>query len=466
MSHHDIANRDTTSPWKVDETVQVPEKDDIFQHRPPHRNSNSIIVSNIVNGNQASPGDFPYFVHMGTCGATLIAPDLVLTAAHCGDRTYEQLQIGAYRKQRDDGGAQSRFCDRWIPHPEWQGNRIIDGHDFALCLLDRPVDIDQSKVTLELNEYPDLPSGGDEVIVVGLGLLAFSGTGPEFLQFVDEPALSNQQCEAVYGEFPGQDGLLCIGDLAGGRGACPGDSGGPAVRRTLKPDGTMVDTHVGLVSFSVIDEEDPQCAQPDSPVVYARTSSEIDWIRETACNELGSRASFCPDTSESLMMDDIDCNRQNRYELEVEINTSAFQGRYNTGFYVQSESTERLKTFRTYLLKNFKNTHTLCLGVDKRYNFVASLDVFATYTVRLNGQVILDGFGDDQDLLRFTIQTPDESPRQQLQTRPTAAPTLPPTAKTVKTAKKGKGKKATKKQRQMMGQRRTTTATLGVRRRA
>jgi secreted trypsin-like serine protease len=38
----------------------------------------------IINGQVAEPGDYPYFVHFATpgCGGTLIAPDIVLTAAH------------------------------------------------------------------------------------------------------------------------------------------------------------------------------------------------------------------------------------------------------------------------------------------------------------------------------------------------------------------------------------------------
>ena len=102
-------------------------------------------------------------VHMGYCGAALIGPDLVLTAAHCGDPTNEQLQIGAYRRQRADGGALSRFCDRWIPHPLWDDENISNGYDFALCLLDEPVDDDVPY--LELNRDPYVPYGGETLVV-------------------------------------------------------------------------------------------------------------------------------------------------------------------------------------------------------------------------------------------------------------------------------------------------------------
>ena len=38
----------------------------------------------IINGEQADPGEYPYFAHMPYpgCGGSLIAPDVILTAGH------------------------------------------------------------------------------------------------------------------------------------------------------------------------------------------------------------------------------------------------------------------------------------------------------------------------------------------------------------------------------------------------
>lgn len=35
----------------------------------------------IVGGEQSDPGEFPYYVDLNICGGSLIAPDVVLTAA-------------------------------------------------------------------------------------------------------------------------------------------------------------------------------------------------------------------------------------------------------------------------------------------------------------------------------------------------------------------------------------------------
>ena len=132
-------------------------------------------LAQIVGGNESDEGEFPYYVGMDICGGALIAPSVVLFAAHCGDFKGKQVNVGSFKAASSSFGAQPAFCDEWIDDPTFgTGGRM--NNDFALCLLDRDVIIDQTKVKLILNTNPAVPaSSGDDLTVMGLGTLSAGG---------------------------------------------------------------------------------------------------------------------------------------------------------------------------------------------------------------------------------------------------------------------------------------------------
>lgn len=237
---------------------------------------------------------------MDGCGGALIAPDLVLFAAHCRDWKNKQINVGAYERQTNAHGSRPRFCEEWKADPTFGAGGSQLNNDFALCKLDRPVyDIDTSFVRLELNGLNSNNGNaeqvtlniGEELIVMGLGKLAQTGNGPQFLHNVTVPVISNNDCNQR-GSYNGAitDVMLCAGYPEGQRDSCQGDSGGPLIKRVYQngnKESTFVDYHVGVVSWG------QGCALPNKPGVYARTSSATDFIKNTACNEFNSVASFC-----------------------------------------------------------------------------------------------------------------------------------------------------------------------------
>ena len=230
------------------------------------------------------------FRSLQNSGGMLIAPQVVMTAAHCGDFTGQTVVVGEYDKT-DDSSGQQRVCTKHIIDPKYDD--YSTNYDFALCYLGEPIDItsDPTRVTLKLNQDATVPADGEELQVTGFGDLASgSETYPTTLREAKVPYLTNAKCND-YSSYSGQitDAMMCAGFDEGGIDSCQGDSGGPIVSRTDLGDDKYEDTLVGVVSWGY------GCALAKTPGVYARVSSNIPWIQEVVCNEwdLSASSEFC-----------------------------------------------------------------------------------------------------------------------------------------------------------------------------
>merc|ERR1711907_91831 len=249
-----------------------------------------VVANRIVGGEQSTEGEFPYYVEVGYgCGGALIAPQVMLYAAHCtpslGAGT--SVQVGAYKAQSTQYGVK-RKCTKVVDHPNYN-KRTMD-NDFALCKLNAPVTLDDDRAILVLNEEDSVPATGEDLIVMGVGALKEGGNSPQFLHNVTVPTISNTQCNK--GSYYGgeiTENMLCAGFDEGKKDSCQGDSGGPIVRRQWDAaNSRFVDSHVGVVSWGY------GCAAPKKPGVYARTSSGHEWIKDVVCNEFNAGdAVFC-----------------------------------------------------------------------------------------------------------------------------------------------------------------------------
>ena len=95
------------------------------------------------------------------------------------------------------------------------------------------------------------------------------GSATNDLQYVRVPAITNTQCNSLYGGSSITSSMLCAGyPGTGGKDACQGDSGGPFV---CNNNGNAI--IAGVVSWGT------GCALPQYPGVYARVTVALNWIQ-------------------------------------------------------------------------------------------------------------------------------------------------------------------------------------------
>lgn len=228
----------------------------------------------VVGGTQAAPGSWPSLVALVApggdavagqfCGGTLIAPTVVLTAAHCvigpAGTAIAPGAVEVLAGTSDLSAGGDRIPVTAVhPHPSYR--KVGDAQDAALLFLARPSAAPPAAYA-RTGQDPDAerPSA-----IAGWGELAESSARyPSALQAAAVTIYDGARCAQALGTAYVRGLTLCAGDMRGGVDACSGDSGGP-----LRDGSGMV---VGIVSWGV------GCGRPGLPGVYTRVSSLTSWI--------------------------------------------------------------------------------------------------------------------------------------------------------------------------------------------
>lgn len=223
----------------------------------------------VVGGEEAPEGAYPWMTALlqrgsQICGATLISPSWVLTAAHCVKGTpAERFSVAISREDlTNEADGEVIAVSEVRVHPDY--DRTNDNeNDVALLALARPSVVAPIRLSgagdddLEAHSAPVRVTGwGDQI-----GLLGLASTNR--LQQVDLNVVGDDPCSE---DLDPATQVCAEGFL---RDSCQGDSGGPLFAAKY---GTWV--QVGVVSYGL------GCAVPEFPGVYSEVnaSSIRSWI--------------------------------------------------------------------------------------------------------------------------------------------------------------------------------------------
>jgi len=323
----DVCCRHPNSTLSLEEILPIPERDPIacsldkdeqainddscFSEVTPDsiqcgkRNKDGINQKSIdaPSFNEANFGEWPHVcavlrredipdisghVDVYMCGASLIAKDVVLTAAHCLDDTENRelmVRCGEWDTHTEDEELPYQQVDvkDILKHPAF--NRDNHHNNFALLFTKTEFKYEKHISPICLPEPGKAPSPPEHCVSHGWGKDKFGSGGKyqEVLKEVVVPVVSHDVCQKNLREntrlgmfFELNSSFMCAGGVSG-VDTCKGDGGSPLVCKT----GNSPWYQAGIVSWGI------GCGESNVPAVYASVSTASCWIDKEVSSYYG-----------------------------------------------------------------------------------------------------------------------------------------------------------------------------------